>query len=469
VNDLPTVRTPVAQLVAARAATLARRVFRLEAEGSLRQQLVGGTIATAAIKAAGLAFSFIIGVILARALGPKTFGVYAYALAWVNLLALPAAAGLHTIVIRDIAAYHATKRWGLMRGLLVWASRGILVFSFGMGSVAFVLATTLVAHRDPDVITTLWISLPLVCFAALTRLRQGALQGLRHVALGQVPENVVEPIVFLALLGIAAVVAHRLSAETAMLFNVAATLVGFLAGTWLLVQLLPADVKRAEPVYRQREWFVAALPLLALFAMNAFNQRIDTIILGALKGSEPVGIYTVASRGADLLSFIYLAAHAVVSPTISKLYAEGRLGRLQRMITRSIRWIFGISLPVGIALIIFGPWLLLIFGPGFVVARMALAILSAGRLANIALGWNLSALMMTGFQRDAAVSTGITVVLHVLLSFTLIPRWGLEGAAAAAALSLAFWNLLMTWQLRARTGLDSTILGLPRQRPDGIS
>ncbi len=461
-SDAPTVRS--SRPLAARAAGFVGRVFQLERAGNLRQQLVGGTVATAAIKAAGVGFSFVIGVILARTLGPKGFGVYAYALAWVNLLALPAAAGLHTIVVRDVAAYRATGRWGLMRGLLSWSTGVTLVFSTALGVVVFGLATVVAGRSDPQVVAALWISLPLVPLAALTRLRQSALQGLRHVATGQVPENVIEPVVFLALLGVAALIAHRFSAETAMVFNVVATFVAFLAGTWMLLQFMPQDVKAADPAYQRREWIAAALPLLAFFAMNAFNQRIDTIILGALKGSAPVGLYAVAARGADLLSFFYLAAHAVVSPSISSLYAGRHLGRLQRMITTSIRWIFAVSLPAGLVLIVFGRRLLPIFGPGFVEASGALAILSLGRLANIALGWNLTSLMMTGYQRDAAVSVGVTVVLHVLLSFLLIPRWGLEGAATATALSIAVWNLLMTWQLRSRTGLDSTILGLPRRK-----
>jgi O-antigen/teichoic acid export membrane protein len=457
------------QLLAARAVMLARRVFQLEPEGNLRRHLVGGTIATAAVNAAGLGFSFVTGVILARELGPRGFGVYAYALAWVNLLALPAAAGLSTIIVRDVASYRMQQQWGLMRGLLSWSTRATLLFSAGLGVLVFSLATAVAARSDRQIIATLWYSLPLVPLAALARVRQSALQGLRYVAAGQLPENAVEPIVFLGLLGAAALIAHRLSAGLAVLFNVAATLAAFLVGTWMLLALIPREVKSAAPAYEQRAWIGAAFPLLAFFVMLTINHRIDTILLGVLQGSEPVGIYTVAARGADVLSFVYLAAYAVVSPTISSLYTGGQLERLQRMITTSTRWIFAITLPAGLALIIYGPWLLSIFGPGFAGAASALAILSLGRLFNIALGWNLISLMMTGYHRETVVSIGITVALHVVLSVLLIPAWGLNGAATASTLSIALWNLLMTWQLRARTGLDSTLLGLPRRRSDAVS
>ncbi|HEV8353716.1 MAG TPA: flippase [bacterium] len=433
----------------------------MSAEVSLRRRLVGGTMATTAIKAAGMGFAFAIGVVLARALGAEGLGAYAYAMAWVNLLALPAAAGLHTIVVRDVAAAHVRKQWGLTRGLLAWSSRAALGFSLALGAAAFGLATVLGGRTDPRVVATLWISLPLVPLAALTRLRQAALQGLRHPSAGEFPEYVVEPTVFLVLLGIAATLAFRLTAETAMVFNVAATFAAFLVGTRILLSLIPREVKEAEAKYQPRQWIAAALPLLAFFAMSALNQRIDIVLLQALRGSAPVGIYSVAFAGAELLSLVYLAAHTVVSPAISSLYAEGQLGRLQRMLTASSRWIFGLTLPAGLALIVLAQPLLRIFGPEFVAAVSPLAILCVGRLVNVATGWNLASLMMTGYQREAASLLAVMLALNVVVSAALISAWGINGAAAGSAIRMIVWNLLLSWQLRARTGLDSSILGLP--------
>jgi O-antigen/teichoic acid export membrane protein len=158
---------------------------------------------------------------------------------------------------------------------------------------------------------------------------------------------------------------------------------------------------------------------------------------------------------------VYLAAHTVVSPAISSLYAEGQLGRLQRMLTASSRWIFGLTLPAGLALIVLAQPLLRIFGPEFVAAVSPLAILCVGRLVNVATGWNLASLMMTGYQREAASLLAVMLALNVVVSAALISAWGINGAAAGSAIRMIVWNLLLSWQLRARTGLDSSILGLP--------
>jgi len=66
---------------------------------------------------------------------------------------------------------------------------------------------------------------------------------------------------------------------------------------------------------------------------------------------------------------------------------------------------------------------------------------------------------MTGHEKDATWSIGISAVLNVGLNFALVPKWGLEGAAISAASSTVLWNCLMARAVHKRFGIHSTVLG----------
>lgn len=59
---------------------------------------------------------------------------------------------------------------------------------------------------------------------------------------------------------------------------------------------LPQSVKTATPVYRTKLWAHSALPMLFASSTGIIIQRTDVIMLGAMKGTEEVGFYTVANR-----------------------------------------------------------------------------------------------------------------------------------------------------------------------------
>jgi O-antigen/teichoic acid export membrane protein len=117
-------------------------------------------------------------------------------------------------------------------------------------------------------------------------------------------------------------------------------------------------------------------------------------------------------------------------------------------------------------LIIFGRDILAgFFGPDFASAELALAVLAVGQLINAATGPAGPILNMTGFERDTTLITLVAAVVAVVLSFALIPTWGVEGAAFAAAGSFASWNLLLSIQVYRRLGLHTTAFGLLGRLP----
>lgn len=89
--------------------------------------------------------------------------------------------------------------------------------------------------------------------------------------------------------------------------------------------------------------------------MNFLNIRSSILLLGALSTSDQVGLYRVAQKGADMIPFALMAMNMTIAPTLSKLYTEGDLRKIQQILTTSARAILAFSLPAALVLIIFGP------------------------------------------------------------------------------------------------------------------
>ena len=152
------------------------------------------------MKVVATAFGFLTSLLLARLLGVAGYGIYAYALSWINLLTVPATFGLDTLLIRNVAAYQANSEWGLIRGLLRRTNQMVLTISLILTLSASIVAWFLLENFTSERLFTLLMAFSLVPFMALIRLRQGTMRGLRRVVLGQAPELLIRPLLLLAFL-----------------------------------------------------------------------------------------------------------------------------------------------------------------------------------------------------------------------------------------------------------------------------
>ena len=73
---------------------------------ALLKLVAKGTSGTVVLKIASLSFGLLINIMLARLLGVKGFGAYAFSLAWAGLLGVPAVMGLDSFLVRKISVYH---------------------------------------------------------------------------------------------------------------------------------------------------------------------------------------------------------------------------------------------------------------------------------------------------------------------------------------------------------------------------
>jgi O-antigen/teichoic acid export membrane protein len=435
-------------------------------QGTLRQQLAQAAAGSAALALSSKLLMLLTSVLLARWMGVEGYGVYATAMALVLLLTVPTGLGLPTLVIRLLASYRVYQQWGLMRGLLVRGNQAVLGASLAMALIA-AAAIWWLEDRLGLVYTAVYVlALVLIPLTALGAMRSAALRGLHHVILGQLPESLVMPALFLALVvgwRLALGGSAALSPELAILARIVATAAAFGVGAALLLRRIPGAMRRAAPEYQPRAWARAALPLLFIAGINIVNMQTDILMLAALRGSASAGVYQAAVRGAELVAFALVIVNMAIQPSLARLHAAGDKARLQRLVTWSARGATAVALPLAAVMILWGkPIMAAVFGADFARGAIALAILSAAQLINAFTGPANSLLDMTGHQNDTLKAMMSGVLANVALNALLIPRWDIAGAAIATGTSLILWNVLLMVFVQRRLGMDATTFGLGR-------
>jgi O-antigen/teichoic acid export membrane protein len=429
----------------------------------LGSRLLKDTSWTFGLKVLATGLGFLVSVVLARSLRPEGYGVYAYALALVTLLALPSQIGLPALLVRETARGQALEKPELVRGVWVWAGRvtGVLSITLTVGA-AIVL---LFANRDnfsDEAWTMLWAFL-LVPLVSLGNLRGAALRGLDKVLAGQLPEFVLRPAFQLVLAGGLLLTAGAITAPQAMALHVVAAALAFGAGAWLLWRNTPPTVRTAVRRFETRAWLSSAWPLALIAGIATINSQVDILVLGLFEPTDQVGIYKVATHFAIMAAFGLQAVNLVVAPRIARLHALDQGKQLQRLVTGGARLALLVSAGITVVMALLGDQLIEIaYGTAFSAAYVPLLIMLVGQLINSATGSAGHLLNMTGNERESAKATVAAVMCGVALCLILIPPWGLIGAAIAYASSISIQNIWLSWMARRRLGIDSTAWGKGR-------
>jgi O-antigen/teichoic acid export membrane protein len=229
----------------------------------------------------------------------------------------------------------------------------------------------------------------------------------------------------------------------AVIATVGGFAVGALMSMYFIRGLFPTVFAREIPSeWPGREILAFSIPVaLGSFAalLLAF---IDRLFVASFCSSTETGIYQAAAQLPIMLAIIYGAFDNIFSPMVADLHAQRESRRLAELYRMCAKWRIYASVPF-LMIMLFAPGELIqsVFGKAYAEGALPLAILSVGQLSGVVAGNSLTVLTLTGRQRTVVVITLVTLLLDVGLNFVLVPRYGLVGAASAAALSATVLNV----------------------------
>lgn len=162
----------------------------------------------------------------------------------------------------------------------------------------------------------------------------------------------------------------------------------------------------------------------------------DTIMVGIFHGPAQVGLYQAAQPLTSVISYFPAAIGIVFLPMISEIWARRENAVLSKAVHSVLKFSTIIIVPLVFILMAFPDTVLRsVFGPGYVLAAVALQILTAA----VVIG-TLSTIMQSvaagiGKPMLIAKTVGIMAGLNVILNLIFIPTYGIAGAAATTFVS----------------------------------
>jgi O-antigen/teichoic acid export membrane protein len=193
-----------------------------------------------------------------------------------------------------------------------------------------------------------------------------------------------------------------------------------------------------------------AIPLGASEFMNGILQRASVFILSAYAGAASVAVYAASEELGRSVAGMRYAFDSVAAPMMSEALAQGDRERLRYNLALMTRWVASASAPIALTLLALRGPLLWLYGPAYASGVTAMGLLVCGHLINGVLGLTGYVIVMSGRSGLFFWDNLSAAVVNLVLSFLLIPRYGVTGAAVASLISVAILMgtiVVQVWRL----------------------
>jgi O-antigen/teichoic acid export membrane protein len=385
-----------------------------------------------------LAIGLVTGIVLARSLGTEQYGVYAYLVWFLSIVAMITDVGMSRMPQRFIAeALGSGDRQGV-RGLIQ-----VTLMCRGAMSL-FVVLLIIITYR-------FWVGLTgysdeqfyfiLVALAVLPHGLNYALIAIfrgfqkyeyaAYVTLGTTPLRLVLVIVLMAL---------GFGIWELLVLQVAILTLGVLIGLYLLRRLIPLrDLflpLSLDAVMKKRVLKFALIVVGIMTVQYLSSGQMPVFFIGLYCPVEEVGFYALASRMATMvLTFTTTAFTLVLTPAIAEQFGKGDMEKIRTIYITSARYLMMVGLPLTAGVIaLASPIIVLLYGVDYspAVAPMQILIVQFA-FASIS---DTAGAVVYGINRPDLVLkiSVVSALLNIGLCILLVPRYGILGAAVACSI-----------------------------------
>jgi O-antigen/teichoic acid export membrane protein len=363
----------------------------------------------------------LVGIWVARYLGPEQFGIFSYVLAFTVIFSGIAKLGLDSIVVRDLVnqpekrdIYLGTAFWLKLLGAFLTFSIVVFATLFTPNDNATKLYIFIIASgmffQPFEVIDFYFQSKVLSKFVSLCKIMQLLLSSLLKIYFVLKGANLFWFVVVSFI--------DQITFAIALFFAYTYQKIGGFYHRF--------DLSIAKSLLKN-SW-----PMILSGIVVMLYMRIDQIMIKEMLGEKEVGLYSAAVRLSEVGYFIPMIITNSLFPAIinaKKVSKELYYIRLQRLYTFVVWIAIGISIPLSDWLIV------LLYGQEYQAAGKVLMIhiwASVFVFLGVVSG---SWLTSENLQRLSFYRTLAGTVINVSLNFTLIPIYGITGAAIATLIA----------------------------------
>ncbi len=374
-----------------------------------------------------LGLGLLVGVWLARYLGPDQFGQFSYAVAFVGLFGALASLGLNGIVVRDIVRSPETADTTLGTAFVLQGFGALI-------SVTLIIGAINLLRPDDTLTKTMVAVLGLSLIFKLTEV-------VKYWFESQVQSRypiLVENGTFAIFATVKIVMILQQAPLLAFVWMVLAESVVVAIALLALYSHRRGSLTALTPsLSRAKSLLIDCWPLAFSSLAVSIYLRVDQIMLAEMVGVHEVGIYSAAVRLSELWYFVPMIIVASVFPSIVSTRNDNPLlyeDRLQQLYDFLVILSLAIAIPVTI------------FADTIVAVLFGVAYVDAGSILSINIWAGVFVFLGTAcgaytnsenLARYSLLQTTCGMLANIALNLALIPQWGAKGAAVATLVSYA--------------------------------
>jgi O-antigen/teichoic acid export membrane protein len=196
-----------------------------------------------------------------------------------------------------------------------------------------------------------------------------------------------------------------------------------------------------------------ALPQNLNMTLNKFITGIDVLMLPAFGASATmVGFYGAGSMIVREIRNVKLIFSSAFAPHIVRFHKKNDIKGLSENFSMTANWIATIAIPILIIVAIFRLDLLQIIQPDFSGSTLYMLFLLPVPYFYCSFSLAGNIVTMTGHSKISLMNSLVVASSNFLLNLLLIPKFGLEGAAAASAAAMMILSMLELGEARYFVG-----------------
>ncbi len=378
-------------------------------------------------KVVSLLSGLIVGIIVARYLGPERYGLMNYVISYVFLFQTIAVFGLNSIEVREEA--RGQKDFNTIIGTAFW-----IKIILGLICSALSVATSWI--MDGDMETTLLVAIYslTIIFNAFSVIRNYfmAIVENKYVVKSEISRTCISIILKLVLLWLKAPLVWFVAAYMSDYIFLA-------SGYWVSYRHRVGSIS----LWRFDQQYALFLlkesyPLLITSAAVIIYQRIDQVMIGQMIDKESVGYFSVAARFVEIIIYVPMMLAQTITPVLVKIRESSEsayVSKGQQFMNISL-WT---TLLTSALVALLAYWVVLYtFGAKYMAAVPILQVM-AFKGASVALSNTAGSMLVAeGLQRYAFYRDIMGCVVCVVLNYLLLPRYGVVAAAWIAIASNLF-------------------------------
>lgn len=382
----------------------------------------------------GRGLDFVKQIALARLLGPEAFGLYAIGWNILRIIGILAPLGLHNGVIHFATPFQKNEDRAVNS---VIARSVLLSFLIGWGITLILLAVapwlTEDLFHEPEFLPLFRVFALMLPFMGALRVAANASRISQRMIFSVASEEIAQGALNLVLFILLYLFGWQLfGAIIATVLSFAGAFALSLYFLWQLFGRFYADIGR--PSVTPTNLLTYSLPTALAGMFGVIISRLDRLFLGYYRPSAEVGVYQAAAQISVIMALVLNAFNMILMPIISEQYHKRDMKQLEELFRINTKWgVYCIAPVVLVIVFAAGDVMTVLFGQAYAAGAVVLVILTMGQLVNIATGATGTILIMTGHQTAWFRLSMLIMVANISLNLTLIPRWGMVGAAVATS------------------------------------